>query len=58
MRGPDLEHYGGMSPCKGCKDRYTACADECQRYKDWKANIERIKENRRAYRNLPFSPIK
>ena len=58
MRGKEIESLGGVSPCKDCKERYRACSDRCQKYKDWKAELERIKANRRAYLNLPFSPIK
>ena len=58
MRGKSLETYGGVSPCKDCTERYRACSDKCPKYKAWKAEIERIKANRKAYRDLPFSPIK
>lgn len=38
-----------VSPCKNCEDRFLACSDKCERYKAWKADIERIKQARKAY---------
>ena len=47
------------SPCIDCKERFTACWDRCPKderdefgYKAWKAKLEAVKENRRAYNNL------
>ena len=37
------------SPCKDCKDRHPACSDKCDRYKAWKAEIERVKKVRKNY---------
>ena len=37
------------SPCKDCKDRHLACSDKCDRYKAWKAEIERVKMVRKNY---------
>lgn len=38
-----------VSPCKDCAERHTACHDHCQRYKDWKAEMEKVKEARAKY---------
>lgn len=38
-------------PCIDCRDRKIACSDHCDRYKAWKGEVNRIKENRRAYMN-------
>lgn len=46
-------------PCKGCTERFTACSDHCPKdergefgYKAWRAEIDKVKKNRRDYRNL------
>ena len=47
------------SPCAGCTERFIACSDKCPKdergeygYKAWKAEIERVKNNRKAYDRL------
>lgn len=44
------------SPCKGCTERFTACADRCPKdlrgeygVKAWKAEIAQVKQNRKKY---------
>ena len=39
------------NPCLNCKKqtRYYGCHDKCPRYKEWKAEIERVNKNRRDY---------
>lgn len=39
----------GVSPCVDCKERHTACHDHCPKYKEWKAEVQKIKEAKRAY---------
>lgn len=39
--------YGIMPPCLGCPDRALACHDSCERFKEWKAAVDAIKEKRR-----------
>lgn len=46
----------GVSPCKGCSERFLACSDKCPKdargefgYKAWKAEIERVKKARKDY---------
>ena len=48
-----------VAPCKGCTERFTACSQKCPKdergefgYKAWKAELEEVKENRKAYNNL------
>lgn len=43
------------NPCHGCPDRYLACSGHCEKpeFQQWKAEQEKIKENRRKY----WSPI-
>ena len=43
------------NPCKGCPDRYPACSDHCEKpkYKEWKEEQARIRENRKRY-NSPI----
>ena len=44
------------SPCKGCTERFIACADRCPKdlrgeygVKAWKAEIEQTKRKRKQY---------
>ena len=39
------------APCKGCKDRYTACSDHCQKpeYLAWQEERKRVKEAEKRY---------
>lgn len=39
----------GSPPCRNCEERHTACHDSCQRYKDWKAEAQKIKAAKKAY---------
>lgn len=36
---------GSAVPCKGCEERHEACHGTCERYKAWRAELDRIKEN-------------
>ena len=36
----------GLAPCKGCKDRVLGCHSHCQRYLDFRAEIDRVHEIR------------
>ena len=44
------------NPCKNCVERFLACSDCCPKdargeygYKAWKAELERVNQNRREY---------
>lgn len=44
------------NPCRNCTERFIACSDRCPKdargeygHKAWKAEVERVKENRRKY---------
>ena len=52
--GRELLRSGRENPCHGCPDRYTACSDHCQKpeFLKWKAEQERIRENRNARSSL------
>lgn len=39
----------GLSPCANCEERQTACWDNCPKYKAWKAEVEKVKEAKKAY---------
>lgn len=49
------------APCINCEERYPACHDSCDRYKEWKKEIDRKrlarqdflikKQNERVYWN-------
>ena len=43
-----------IAPCKGCTERYTACHDHCERFKEYKAMREKENEARRQYERKPF----
>lgn len=36
-------------PCKGCTDRYTACHDKCEKYKEWKKLVDDANKARKEY---------
>ena len=47
-----------VSPCKGCTERFTACQDRCPKdargekgLKAWRAEAERVKEEKQRYLN-------
>lgn len=47
------------SPCDGCTERFKACWCRCPKdergeygYNAWKAEVERVKEERRKYQRL------
>ena len=48
-----------MSPCKGCTERHEACWGKCEKYKSWKAKLEKVNDERRKYnqRAAIFSKI-
>ena len=33
-----------VAPCKDCTDRYLMCHSSCERYKNWKDEVDDIKE--------------
>jgi hypothetical protein len=44
------------SPCKGCEERFPACSGRCPKdlrgeygYTAWKADIEQVKQAKKAY---------
>lgn len=49
-----MDSYGdvrvGRPPCKECEDRYTACHDHCNKYKEWKRKQRAVKELDYHYR--------
>ena len=52
LDGPIRDH----NPCKGCTERFTACADNCPKDKRgeygrdaWLAELKRVNKNRRDY---------
>lgn len=32
-----------VAPCKGCTERYQACHDYCEKYKEWKTELDAIR---------------
>ena len=36
-------------PCHNCKNRYTVCWSECETYKSFKAEQDRIKAEKKKY---------
>lgn len=35
--------------CKDCAERHVGCHDTCEKYKEFKAKVEREKQLKRAY---------
>jgi hypothetical protein len=33
-----------LPPCKDCEERYPACHDKCEKYKDWKGDVLKKKK--------------
>lgn len=49
----------GVSPCTECTERFIACHDRCPKdergefgYKAWLAEVQKIKDKKKAYDNL------
>lgn len=38
-----------IAPCKDCIDRTLGCHSNCTRYREWKADKDRARENERRY---------
>ena len=34
-----------LSPCKGCTERYAGCHGICERYTEWKAAHDKLRED-------------
>lgn len=50
MRGePMPSTIRGLSPCAECTERHTACHDNCPKYDAWKAEVQKIKDAKKAY---------
>lgn len=41
---------GAKCCCKGCTERYPLCHDSCPKYKEFRAEIEKISEEARKVR--------
>ena len=35
-----------IAPCKDCPDRYLNCHDQCEKYKEYKEELDRVREIR------------
>ena len=51
-----------IAPCKDCTERHTACHDKCPKdergefgYKSWKANLDKINEEKWKYAQCRFN---
>jgi hypothetical protein len=42
----------GVSPCAECSERHTACHDNCPKYKEWKAEMQKVKDKKKEYDRL------
>lgn len=36
---------GHTVPCQGCEERHEACHAKCPRYKEWRAELDRVNEH-------------
>lgn len=41
-------------PCKDCTERFTACHDKCEKYKEWKLRLDEVNKRRKEYNEKPF----
>ena len=51
----------GTAPCAYCEERHTACHGNCEKYNDWKAETQKVKNARNAYydeRNMIYEEEK
>ena len=39
----------GNSPCRGCEDRKLLCHGQCQRYQEWKKDLEEKKASQPVF---------
>lgn len=39
-----------MNPCKDCPDRHRACWDSCDKYKQFKMEIQKVKDDNKQRR--------
>lgn len=47
-----------MSPCKDCTEKYTACHDTCDKYKEWRDRYhaqQKYLEESKFRMNIPIS---
>jgi hypothetical protein len=49
MYGHKIGPMRDRSPCADCKDRVIGCHGKCVPYAEWRAELERVKNNRKAY---------
>lgn len=47
-----------IAPCKDCPDRIPGCHDSCDRYKEWKSQLEKLNEARREYDRSRYNKYK
>lgn len=40
------------TPCYKCTDRYAGCHSKCEKYADWKKEVEVQRESERTFRNM------
>jgi hypothetical protein len=59
MANPIDSSTRDQPPCKGCTKRIPGCHDKCDKYAEWKCNLEKLNEERRKYnaRAAIFSKI-
>ena len=38
-----------VCPCKDCKERFPACHSHCNRYKEWRAKLDKLKEENKIH---------
>ena len=50
-----METTREMPPCKGCTERFTACHDKCERYKEWKQRLDELNKARREYDRTQYN---
>jgi hypothetical protein len=43
---------GPGGPCYGCEERYLACHDDCEKYREWADNRQLALDARKEYKRL------
>lgn len=42
-----------VAPCKNCKERFTACHDTCEKYKEWQIKEKECQAKDKINKSIP-----
>lgn len=38
-----MDHLDELNPCRGCLNRFVGCHAQCEKYAEWRRELERVK---------------